>query len=165
MISNAARQEMRAAQIIDAARAQFLRVATVESCTGGLVAAALTQVAGASDVVEGGFVTYANTAKMAFVDVPEMLLARHGAVSAQVAIAMAEGGLRRSGVNRVIAVTGIAGPGGSNSLKPVGLVHFAVAGTGRITQERVAHFGDLGREKVRTAAVHFALDFLFESLN
>jgi len=155
----------KAAQLIEQARAKNLTLATIESCTGGLVAGALTEIAGASSVVIGGFITYANSAKMAFVDVPEVLLARHGAVSMQVAIAMAEGGLRAAGADRVVAVTGIAGPGGGSDLKPVGLVHFAVAGRQYPTQERAARFGDLGREKLRRTAVAFALDFLLYSLD
>jgi len=156
---------VKAAQLINQARAKNLRLVTVESCTGGLVAAALTDIAGASDVVEGGFITYANSAKMVFVDVPEALLARHGAVSPEVARAMAEGGLRASGAHRVIAVTGIAGPDGGTASKPVGLVHFAVACSGKASESRVARFGDIGREYVRRAAVVFALDFLADTIH
>jgi len=152
----------RAAQVIDAARTNGWRLATVESCTGGMIAACLTEIAGASDVIEGGFVTYANSAKRRFVDVPEILLHRHGAVSREVAIAMAEGGLRRSGADRVVAVTGIAGPGGATPSKPIGLVHFAVAGLGCPTQERAMVFDNLGRAHIRRAAVLFALEFLLD---
>jgi len=154
----------KAIQVVEAARHQRLRLATVESCTGGLIAASLTEIAGASDVVEGGFITYANSAKMAFVDVPENLLRCHGAVSPEVAIAMAEGGLHRSGTDIVVSVTGIAGPGGGSITKPVGLVHFAVASLTFPTQHHATHFDDLGRHHIRQAAVIFALDFLLECL-
>jgi nicotinamide-nucleotide amidase len=115
-------------------RARGLRVATAESCTGGLVAGALTEIAGSSDVIEGGFVTYSNTAKSRLLDVPEALIATLGAVSREVACAMAEGVLAKlPSADIAVAVTGIAGPGGGNAEKPVGLVHFALARRGRAT--------------------------------
>jgi len=158
---------IKAAQLIDVARRQGLRLATVESCTGGLIAATLTEIAGCSDVMEGGFVTYANRAKMDFVKIPESLLTQYGAVSNQIAIAMAEGGLRCSHADKVIAVTGIAGPDGGSKEKPVGLVHFAVATRNSSTQivptqSRMVQFDCLGRQQVRHEAVNFALDFLLE---
>ena len=142
----------RAAEIVARCRAAGLRVATVESCTGGLVAAALTAVPGASDVLERGFVTYSNDAKSDLVGVPPALIARHGAVSAEVARVMAEGGLTRSRADIAVAVTGIAGPGGATATKPVGLVHFACARSGAATVlERRIFPGD--RDAVRSAAV------------
>jgi len=156
--------EARSALVLKAARAKNLRLATVESCTGGLVVAALTAIAGASDVVEGGFVTYANSAKMSAVGVSEFLLTHYGAVSAEVASAMAEGGLRQSKADMVISVTGIAGPGGGTPAKPVGLVHFAIASHTQPTLNRVAHFDGLDRTNIRQAAVLFALDFLLDCL-
>ena len=104
-----------------------LHVATAESCTGGLVAAALTEIAGSSDVVDCGFVTYSNAAKQALLGVPAKTLDRHGAVSAETAIAMAVGALKHSQADLPVAITGIAGPGGGSKQKPVGLVHFAAA--------------------------------------
>jgi len=155
--------QTKAALIIHQARARGLRLTTVESCTGGLVVAALTDISGASDVVESGFVTYANRAKIAVVGVPEDLLAHHGAVSQQVAIAMAEGGLMHSNSDMVIAITGIAGPGGGTPTKPVGLVHFAVAQHNQPTSTRHAHF-DGDRFHIRQSAVIFALDFLLDDI-
>jgi len=156
--------QIQAAHVIDAARGKNLRLVSVESCTGGLIAAALTEIAGASDVVEGGFVTYANRTKMAFVDVPESLLICHGAVSVEVAIAMAEGGLHRCDADIALSVTGIAGPEGGSALKPVGLVHFALASRTQPTQNRKVHFENLGRHYVRRAAIAFALDFLLAGI-
>src|SRR6185503_3781791 len=114
-------------EIIASLKAQRLTIATAESCTGGLIAGALTSVAGSSDVVYGGFVTYANEAKIAMVGVPFGLLREFGAVSKEVATAMAEGALAAAGTHIAVAVTGIAGPGGGSAEKPVGLVYFAVA--------------------------------------
>ena len=120
-----------ARRVLDAARARGVRIATAESCTGGLVAGALTAIAGSSDVVEAGVVTYSNAAKTALLGVPADLIARHGAVSAQTARAMAQGALERTGADLSVAVTGIAGPGGGTPDKPVGLVYFATAMNGR----------------------------------
>ena len=121
--------ELRAAakRVLDISRARGLRVATAESCTGGLVAGALTEIAGSSDVVECGFVTYSNAAKQAMLGVPASTLKRHGAVSAQTADAMAAGALKNSHADLAVAITGIAGPGGGTRNKPVGLVYFAAA--------------------------------------
>lgn len=141
-----------------------LKLATAESCTGGLVAAAITEVPGSSAVLERGFVTYSNEAKMAVLGVDSALLATHGAVSAPVAIAMAEGALRSSLADVAVSITGIAGPGGATDTKPVGLVHFAVARTGRPTVDEVCRFGDLGRRGVRVAAVRRALEMLDAAL-
>ena len=152
-----------AATVIRLAIARGLQLATAESCTGGLVAGALTGVAGSSAVVDRGFVTYSNAAKSDLVAVPAALIATHGAVSEPVARAMAAGALARSSAGVTVAVTGIAGPGGGTADKPVGLVHFAAAGpTGLVHVEH--RFGDLGREAVRLASVRVALELLIDRL-
>ena len=142
------------------ARAHGLKLGTAESCTGGLIAGALTGIAGSSDVVEGGFVTYSNEAKMAMLDVPADLFARVGAVSDEVAAAMASGVLDRlPRVDLAVSVTGIAGPGGGSATKPVGLVHFGIARRGRATVTRHEIFpGD--RAGIRRATVLTALALL-----
>jgi len=138
-------------------------IVTAESCTGGLIAGALTTAPGSSEVVYGGFVTYANAAKIAMTGVPETMIERFGAVSKQVAGAMARGALRASGVDIAIAVSGIAGPGGGTAQKPVGLVHFGCASKGATYwQER--YFTDLGREQVRLATIEVALTMVLEIL-
>lgn len=150
-----------ARQVLEAAAARGLMIATAESCTGGLVAGALTAVAGSSAVVERGFVTYSNAAKSELLGIPADLIDGHGAVSETVARAMAEGALARSAAAVSVAVTGIAGPGGGSADKPVGLVHFAAAGpTGLIHLER--RFGDIGREAVRLESVRAALRLLLD---
>ena len=141
------------------ARARDLKLATAESCTGGLIAGLLTEIPGSSDVFERGFVTYSNTAKQELLGVPEDLLRTHGAVSAQVAGAMAEGALKHSRAGLAVAVTGIAGPGGGTSDKPVGLVHIAIS-RGRETHMEERRFGDLGRTQVRLKTVEAALRLL-----
>ncbi len=153
-----------ARRVLDLARSAGLTLATVESCTGGLVAGALTAVPGSSDVVDRGFVTYSNAAKTALVGVAPALIDAHGAVSEPVARAMAEGGLRAAGVGAAVSITGVAGPGGGSAEKPVGLVHFAVARQGRPTAHREMRFGDIGRETVRLASVRTALEMLAEAL-
>jgi len=148
-----------AQQVITEAAAGGLMVATAESCTGGLVAGALTAIAGSSAVVDRGFVTYSNEAKSDLVAVPAALIEAHGAVSEPVARAMAAGAVTRSRARVSVAVTGIAGPGGGSDDKPVGLVHFAAAGpAGVIHVER--RFGDIGREAVRLESVRVALGLL-----
>ena len=139
-----------------------LRLATAESCTGGLVAALLTEIAGSSAVVERGFVTYSNAAKEELLGVAPALLAAHGAVSAEVAGAMARGALAHSQADVAVAITGIAGPGGGTPEKPVGLVHFATAGKTGGVLAREQRFGGLGRAGIRRAAVVVALDLLRE---
>jgi nicotinamide-nucleotide amidase len=135
-------------------------VATAESCTGGLVAAALTEIAGSSDVVDRGFVTYSNAAKMAMLGVLPEALEANGAVSRQTAEAMAQGAVENSNADLAVAITGIAGPGGGSADKPVGLVHFAVAAQdGRLTH-RDERFGDIGRSEVRRRSVLVALAML-----
>jgi nicotinamide-nucleotide amidase len=138
-------------------RAQGLRVATAESCTGGLIAAALTAVPGSSDVVERGFVTYSNEAKTEMLGVPAALIAAHGAVSLEVAGAMAQGALAHSRADVAVAVTGIAGPGGGGEAKPVGLVHIAAARRGGSRLHEEWQFGDIGRDAVRDETVVKAL--------
>jgi len=145
--------------VLAACRAAGLMVATAESCTGGMVAAALTAIAGSSDVVERGFVTYSNAAKTDLLGVPAGLIAAEGAVSEAVARAMAEGALRHSPADLAVAVTGIAGPGGGSAAKPVGLVWFGRAGRGGATETRQQVFpGD--RAAVRRAATLEALRLL-----
>jgi nicotinamide-nucleotide amidase len=141
-----------------------LKLVTAESCTGGLVAAAITDVPGSSAVLERGFVTYSNEAKAEALGVSLELLKVHGAVSAQVAVAMAEGALRHSRADVAVSITGIAGPGGATETKPVGLVYLAVARSGCGTVDVGCHFGDLGRRQVREAAVRKAFDMLAGAL-
>jgi nicotinamide-nucleotide amidase len=149
-----------ASQVITLCRAQNIRIATAESCTGGLISAALTAIPGSSDVLDCGFVTYSNLAKMAMLGVSETALARHGAVSEEVARAMAEGALARSPASLAVAVTGIAGPNGGSAEKPVGRVHVAVARHGRPTIHERLDLGDLGRSAVRERTVNRALELL-----
>ena len=149
-----------AKRLLEVCRKRGLRVATAESCTGGLVAGALTEIAGSSDVVECGFVTYSNAAKETMLGVPASTLKRHGAVSAQTARAMAAGALKNSLADLAVAITGIAGPGGGSRQKPVGLVYFAAASRdGRRLQRRVL-FGKIGRRRVRERSVAQALALL-----
>lgn len=148
--------------LLDLCRMRKLKIATAESCTGGLVAAALTEVPGSSDVVDRGFVTYSNEAKHAMIGVETAKLETFGAVSKEVAVAMAFGALEHADVDLAVAITGIAGPGGATPGKPVGLVHFAVAARdGRITH-REQRFGAVGRANVRQQAVIEALKMLIE---
>ncbi len=145
-----------AAELLELCRRADIKLATAESCTGGLIIGCLTEIAGSSDVVERGFVTYSNEAKTELVGVPAMLIALHGAVSEQVARAMAEGALSRSMADVTVAVTGVAGPTGGSADKPVGLVHFACAGRGRPTVHHREVFPG-NRAAVRDATVQTAL--------
>jgi len=149
-----------ATRVLNLSRARGLHVATAESCTGGLVAAALTEIPGSSDVVDRGFVTYSDDAKRAMLGVPAATLKRYGAVSAQTAKAMAAGALKNSRADIAVSITGIAGPGGGSKQKPVGLVHFAAASRagGRIARKRL--YGDIGRGRVRLRSVIEALALL-----
>lgn len=150
-----------ARSVLAACRAHGLTLATAESCTGGLVAGALTAIPGSSDVVECGFVTYSNAAKTRLIGVPEALISAHGAVSAEVAGAMAEGALRASGASLAVSITGVAGPGGGSLAKPVGLVHLAVAARdGRVERVERRYDAALGRTGIRRAAVRDALGLL-----
>ena len=155
-------QDLRAAakRVLGVCRTRGLHVATAESCTGGLVAAALTEIAGSSDVVECGFVTYSNGAKQRMLGVPAATLARYGAVSAQTAAAMAAGALNHSPADIAVAITGIAGPGGGSRRKPVGLVHFAAASRDGRRLQRRRLFGKIGRRRVRERSVAEALSLL-----
>ncbi len=149
-----------AAELLDRLRAQGLRLATAESCTGGLIAALFTEVAGSSDVVERGFVTYSNAAKTELLGVADDLLARHGAVSEPVARAMVQGALAHSHADIAISVTGVAGPGGGTDAKPVGLVHIAALRKGGDILHRECRFGAIGRGPIRLASVAVALQLI-----
>ena len=145
--------------VLTACRDKGMKLATAESCTGGMVAAALTDIAGSSDVVERGFVTYSNEAKSELLGVPPALIAAQGAVSAEVAAAMAEGALTRAPVDLSVAITGVAGPGGGTATKPVGLVWFGCGRRGgQMTTETHIFSGD--RAAVRVAATRRALELL-----
>jgi len=152
-----------ARRVVEAAVSRRLVIATAESCTGGLVAGALTAVAGSSAALDRGFVTYSNAAKSEMLGVSAQLIETHGAVSEPVARAMAEGAVSRSEATVSVAVTGIAGPGGGSDKKPVGLVHFAASGpSGLIHVEH--RFGDLGREAIRLESVRVALRVLLDRI-
>ena len=146
--------------LLDICKKKKLTIAMAESCTGGLVAAALTDIAGSSAVVDRGFVTYSNEAKHQMLGVPAETLSAHGAVSQSTAEAMARGALGRGGTDLVVAITGIAGPGGGSKDKPVGLVHFAAASRGGALIHKEMRYGDTGRDKVRRASVLQALAML-----
>jgi len=150
----------RAEKLLADARLKGLKIATAESCTGGLVAGLLTEIAGSSDVFERGFVTYSDRAKQDSLGVPGAMIRQHGAVSEPVARAMAEGAIRNSGAQLAIAITGIAGPGGGSDEKPVGLVHITAARAGEATLHRDCRFGDIGRSAVRLKSVETALEML-----
>jgi nicotinamide-nucleotide amidase len=154
---------MTAAAVLAAARAKGWRIATAESCTGGLLAGALTDIPGSSDVFERGFVTYSNAAKVEMLGVDPALISAHGAVSEEVAAAMAQGALARSDATLAVSTTGIAGPGGSE-FKPEGRVCFGIAGKEGVSTQNI-DFGALGRAKVRAAAVETALRLLAVALD
>ncbi|MCB1476438.1 MAG: CinA family protein [Rhodobiaceae bacterium] len=141
-------------------RDRQLTMATAESCTGGMVAAAMTDIPGSSVVFERGFVTYSNQAKTEMLGVPAELVEKYGAVSEPVAIAMAEGALARSAADVAVSITGIAGPGGGTAAKPVGLVHFGAARRGGVTRHERMVFPDNGRDAIRRAAAEHALSML-----
>ncbi|OOG75706.1 damage-inducible protein CinA [Sinorhizobium sp. A49] len=151
-----------AGKIIADFTARGLKVATAESCTGGLIAGALTEIAGSSAVVDRGFVTYSNDAKIQMLGVDPATLAAHGAVSRQTAIEMAHGAVARSEADFAVAVTGIAGPGGGSTEKPVGLVHLSATGRNGTALHREMRYGDIGRDAVRLATIRTALEMLTE---
>lgn len=152
---------MTAARLLDVARTRGLTVTTAESCTGGLVSGAITEVAGSSDIFKQGFVTYSNAAKEEMLGVGSTTLEAHGAVSEEVAREMARGALAASGADIAVAITGIAGPGGSDH-KPEGRVCFGVATKNNIMTETI-EFGALGRSAVRAASVEHALSALIDT--
>jgi len=151
-----------AAAVLDACRARKLKVATAESCTGGLVAGALTDIPGSSDVVDRGFVTYSNEAKQQMLGVSAQILKEHGAVSKPTVEAMARGALGNANADLVVAITGIAGPGGGGPGKPVGLVHFAAASRSGALTHAEMRYGNIGRAEVREKSVLQALTMLKE---
>lgn len=152
-----------AATLLELARAAGATIATAESCTAGLIAAAITEVAGASDIFDRGFVTYSNAAKREMLGISAETLLAHGAVSEEVAAEMAEGALARSNATLAVSVTGIAGPGGSE-FKPEGRVCFGLAHRGSATVTMTAEFGPRGRTEVRRATVDHALSLLIAAL-
>ncbi|MCM2474803.1 CinA family protein [Rhizobium sp. CG5] len=154
--------EAQARQIIEIYAQRRLTIATAESCTGGLIAGALTDISGSSAVVDRGFVTYSNQAKRDMLGVQAATLEVYGAVSKQTALQMAKGALMRSGASVAVAVTGIAGPGGGSVDKPVGLVHLAAVGKAGQMMHREMRYGDLGRNGIRLATVRTALELLRE---
>lgn len=149
-----------ASALLDAARAAGLTIATAESCTGGLIAASLAAVPGASDVLERGFITYSNTAKMDLLGVSADVLREFGAVSKPVALAMVAGALARSPADLAVAVTGVAGPGGGSPEKPVGLVHVAAARRDGATLHEEKRFGDVGRRDIQALTVLAAFELM-----
>jgi nicotinamide-nucleotide amidase len=152
----------RVQSLLDLCRRKKLTIATAESCTGGLLAGALTDVAGSSDVFERGFVTYSNEAKQTMLGVAADTLASYGAVSGEAATAMATGALARAPVDLTVSVTGIAGPQGAVAGKPVGIVHFAAASRGGQLLQHERLYGDIGRAQVRRACVGHAIAMLRE---
>lgn len=154
-----------AVDVLAAAKRQGLLLATAESCTGGLVSACICEVPGCSAVLERGFVTYSNEAKVEMLGVQAGLIAEKGAVSEEVARAMAEGALTHSRADISVAITGIAGPDGGSAEKPVGLVHFAAARKGRPTIHEERRFGDVGRLEVQAKAVKTAFEMIRRMLD
>lgn len=155
----------RARLLLDACRQHGVMIATAESCTGGLIAGTLTEIAGSSDVVDRGFVTYSNDAKNQMIGVPMVLIEEHGAVSEQVARAMAEGAVMNAQADLAVAVTGVAGPGGGSEEKPVGLVHVATARKGGGILHQRMTYGDIGRFEIRQATITTALEMLQEQVD
>lgn len=149
-----------ASDLIAAAKSRGQKIATAESCTGGLIVGVLTEIAGSSAVVDRGFVTYSNEAKSQMLGVAAALIEQAGAVSAEVAIAMVEGAIARSDADIAVAVTGVAGPGGGSPEKPVGLVHFAAMRRGQPARQAAYRFGDIGRSQIRVATVREALSMM-----
>ena len=150
--------------LLTACRSREMRLVTAESCTGGLIAAVLTEIPGSSDVVERGFITYSNDAKIEMLGVTAAVIERHGAVSAAVALAMVEGALKHSRANLAVAITGVAGPGGGTVQKPVGLVYVAVEQRGKPAVAQRFNFTDMSRQDVRLSSVREALRMLSEAV-
>lgn len=147
-----------------ALQARKMKLATAESCTGGMVAAAITDIAGSSEIFDRGFVTYSNAAKVEMLGVRTDLILQFGAVSEEVALAMAHGAIMHSAADICVSITGIAGPGGGSDLKPVGLVHFAVT-TRRTAVPHVQQFGNLSRAEIRKYAVEYAFKIVLDQLS
>lgn len=156
--------EQQAAYIVALYKERQLMLSTAESCTGGLIAGALTEIPGSSAVVDRGFVTYTNEAKVELLGVAQTSLLEFGAVSKETALQMARGALFRSRADVSVAVTGIAGPTGGTDEKPVGLVHLALQMRNGTTRHREMRYGDLGRSRIRLATVQTALEMLTEAL-
>ena len=150
------------ALLLSELRCRGLTIATGESCTGGLIAAVLTAIAGSSDVVDRGFVTYSNSAKSEMLGVSAALIAEHGAVSSEVAKAMLEGVFKSCQADIAVSVTGIAGPGGGSAEKPVGLVYVSAGRRAGSIQVKTCQFGDIGRDEVRLASVRTAFALVQE---
>jgi nicotinamide-nucleotide amidase len=150
---------------LDEAQQRRVKIATAESCTGGLIAGLLTEIPGSSATLERGFIVYSNRAKEELLGVPGDLIADAGAVSEPVVRMMAEGALRESRANLAVAVTGVAGPGGGTALKPVGLVHLAVARENRPVFHQVMRFGEIGRQEVRRQTIITALEMVRSMIN
>jgi nicotinamide-nucleotide amidase len=153
-----------ATALLASLRAQGLKLATAESCTGGLVSGVLTAIPGSSDVLERGFVTYSDAAKIEMLGVPAAVIDRHGAVSAAVALAMAEGALKHSRADLAVSVTGIAGPGGGTEAKPVGLVYLSAERRGRPGIAHRCTFGAMGRDTIRLESVREALKLIEQAV-
>lgn len=154
-----------ASDVLDALKANGKMVATAESCTGGLICGVLTDIAGSSAAVERGFVTYSNEAKTELLGVPADMIRKHGAVSSEVAVAMADGAVSRSGADIAVSVTGIAGPGGGSEHKPVGTVYVALAGIGSNTSCVKCLFENDNRKTVRLKTVQIALNSILNALS
>ena len=152
----------RASELIDLCRRKTLLIAAAESCTGGLISGLLTSIPGSSDVFDSGFVTYSNRAKTRLLGVPAELISTHGAVSGEVALAMAEGALANSAASISVAVTGVAGPGGGTVSKPIGLVHLAAVRRSMAPITRSLSLGDIGRNEVRMQTVEEAVAMIYE---
>jgi nicotinamide-nucleotide amidase len=155
---------MSAEALLNAARARSLKIATAESCTGGMISAEITAIAGSSDVFDRGFITYSNQAKTEMLGVPKDILEIHGAVSQQVALAMAGGAIKNSRADLAVAVTGIAGPSGGCEQKPVGLVYIAIASSKGLVRHEW-HVFQGNRAEVRKATLERAIEFLLESVD
>ncbi len=153
-----------AEQVLETAKSREVMIAAAESCTGGMLMSTLTDVPGSSAVIDRGFVTYSNEAKVEMLGVAKRLIDEHGAVSERVALAMAEGALRESRADLAVSITGVAGPG-STGVKPEGRVCFGLAEKDEQARTVTVEFGPMGRDKVRAAAVHYALTMMQDALS